>query len=225
MHAAHVLRRIVRGCTLCVRADGAWVRGRGGEVRPVQIVAAVLSDPQLAELLLGADGRGASPREARAAVDDVLGGKSSVNKRELAEAMAQRASEQSSPMRGQYASPMRGQYASSSPAERARAAAEAKDRAARAFERMDKRGAGELSKEEVCARAGGCGWGRASARSEAPISVRGACDRAGGALGEVGACAVVRVRVKKAGVCCLHGGGAAIGGHVAVLLWHVAARL
>ena len=98
----------------------------------MQIVAAVLSDPQLAELLLGADGRGASPREARAAVDDVLGGKSSVNKRELAEAMAQRASEQSSPMRGQYAS--------SSPAERARAAAEAKDRAARAFERMDKRG-------------------------------------------------------------------------------------
>ena len=133
--------------TLCVRADRAWVRGRGGEVRPVQIVAAVLSDPQLAELLLGADGRGASPREARAAVDDVLGGKSSVNKRELAEAMAQRASEQSSPMRGQYAS--------ASPAERARAAAEAKDRAARAFERMDKRGAGELSKEEVCARAGG----------------------------------------------------------------------
>ena len=174
----------------------------------MQIVAAVLSDPQLAELLLGADGRGASPREARAAVDDVLGGKSSVNKRELAEAMAQRASEQSSPMRGQYAS--------SSPAERARAAAEAKDRAARAFERMDKRGAGELSKEEVCARAGGCGWGRASARSEAPISVRGACDRAGGALMEVGACAVVRVRVEKAGVCCLHGGGAAIGGHVAV---------
>ena len=133
--------------TPCVRADRAWVRGRGGEVRPVQIVAAVLSDPQLAELLLGADGRGASPREARAAVDDVLGGKSSVNKRELAEAMAQRASEQSSPMRGQYASPMRGQYASASPAERARAAAEAKDRAARAFERMDKRGAGELSKE------------------------------------------------------------------------------
>ena len=42
---------------------------------------------------------------------------------------------------------------------------------------------------------------------------------------EVGACAVVRVRVEKAGVCCLHGGGAAIGGHVAVLLWHVAARL
>jgi hypothetical protein len=118
-------------------------------VRLVQIVAAVLSDPQLAELLLGADGRGASPREACAAIHDALGDKSSVRKRDLIQAMAQRASMQSSPMRGQYAS--------SSPAERARAAAEAKDRAVRAFERMDKRrGAGELSKEEVCARAGGC---------------------------------------------------------------------
>ena len=57
-------------------------------------------------------------------------------------------------------SPMQGQCASSSPAERARAAAEAKDRAARAFERMDKRGAGELSKEEVCARAGRVWVGR-----------------------------------------------------------------
>jgi hypothetical protein len=58
-------------------------------VRLVQIVTAVLSDPQLAELLLGADGRGVSPREACAAIHDALGGKSSVSKRDLIQAMAQ----------------------------------------------------------------------------------------------------------------------------------------
>ena len=136
------------------RAGGriAWAAAKRARAGWLQIVAALLSDPEVAALLLGGDGRGVSARDARAAVEDALGGKSSISKRDLAEAMAQRAREEASPSRGQYSSP--------SVAERtraARAAEEAKDRAARAFERMDKRGAGELSKEEVGPSAG-AGW-------------------------------------------------------------------
>ena len=81
------------------RAGGriAWAAAKRARAGWLQIVAALLSDPEVAALLLGGDGRGVSARDARAAVEDALGGKSSISKRDLAEAMAQRAREEASP--------------------------------------------------------------------------------------------------------------------------------
>ena len=92
-------------------------------------------------------------------------------------------------------------------------AAEAKDRAARTFEQMDKYGAGELSKEEVCARASGCACDRLGAEQAALTSVRLSAIALEGLWCVVGVCTVVRVRVE-AGVCCLHACIAVFRSHV-----------